>query len=246
MKIFTKILNKFLKIYNLKIISQNNFKNDPDYIALIKSIIGNQNLTIFDIGAHRGESVESFNNYFNNPKIFSFEPFKESFEILSVNASKFTNTKIFNFGLSNFNGKETFNSYVDPKNPNISAVNSILELNNGNFIPTYSYNQKVECKFMELDSFVEQNDISHIDLLKIDAQGTEFRVIEGANKSLKNNKIKCVLIEIMIADYYKEQKSFDFYLNLFKDYEYELKGFFNLISNKDKSLLYLDAVFSKS
>lgn len=239
------ILNKFFKLFDLKIISQNNFKNDPDYIVLIKSIIGNQNLTIFDIGAHRGESVENFNNYFDNPRIFSFEPFKESFEVLLLKLSKLSNTKIYNLGFSNFNGKGTLYNYVDPKNPNLSSTNSILQLNQGDFIPNYSDKQKVECEFMKLDTFVEKNNIRYIDLLKIDVQGAEYKVVEGANNSLKNNKIKCVLIEIMIADYYKEQKKFDFYISLFKDYGYELKGFFNLISNKDKSLLYLDAVFSK-
>ena len=245
MNFLLKISNKLLKLFDLRIINENNFKNHPDYIVLIKSIIENQNPTIFDIGAHHGESIESFNKYFNNPRIYSFEPFDESFEILSLKKSKISNTKIFNLGLSNFNGKGTFYSYVDPKNPNISAANSILQLNDGKFIPSYSENQKVECEFMKLDSFVEENNISYIDLLKIDVQGAEFKVIEGAYNSLKDKKIGCVLIEIAIADFYKGQKSFDFYINLFKNYEYELKGFYNLISDKDKSILYLDAVFSK-
>lgn len=246
MNFLLKISNKLLKLFDLRIINENNLKNHPDYIVLIKSIIEKQNPTIFDIGAHHGESIESFNKYFNNPRIYSFEPFEESFEILSLKKSKISNTKIFNLGLSNFNGKGTFYSYVDPKNPNISAANSILQLNDGKFVPSYSENQKVECEFMKLDSFVEENNISYIDLLKIDVQGAEFKVIEGANNSLKDKKIGCVLIEIAIADYYKGQKSFDFYINLFKNYEYELKGFYNLISDKDRSILYLDAVFSKS
>jgi len=246
MNFLLKISNKLLKLFDLRIINENNLKNHPDYIVLIKSIIEKQNPTIFDIGAHHGESIESFNKYFNNPRIYSFEPFDESFEILSLKKSKISNTKIFNLGLSNFNGKGTFYSYVDPKNPNISATNSILQLNDGKFIPSYSENQIVECEFMKLDSFVEENNISYIDLLKIDVQGAEFKVIEGANNFLKDKKIGCVLIEIAIADFYKGQKSFDFYINLFKNYEYELKGFYNLISDKDRSILYLDAVFSKS
>lgn len=246
MNFLLKISNKLLKLFDLRIINENNLKNHPDYIVLIKSIIEKQNPTIFDIGAHHGESIESFNKYFNNPRIYSFEPFDESFEILSLKKSKISNTKIFNLGLSNFNGKGTFYSYVDPKNPNISATNSILQLNDRKFIPSYSENQIVECEFMKLDSFVEENNISYIDLLKIDVQGAEFKVIEGANNFLKDKKIGCVLIEIAIADFYKGQKSFDFYINLFKNYEYELKGFYNLISDKDRSILYLDAVFSKS
>ena len=62
-KFLLKIFNKFLKLFDLKIINENNFKNHPDYIVLIKSLIENQNPTIFDVGAHHGESVENFNKY---------------------------------------------------------------------------------------------------------------------------------------------------------------------------------------
>ena len=61
-KFLLKIFNKFLKLFDLKIINENNFKNHPDYIVLIKSLIENQNPTIFDVGAHHGESVENFNS----------------------------------------------------------------------------------------------------------------------------------------------------------------------------------------
>ena len=47
-----------------------------------------------------------------------------------------------------------------------------------------------------LDSFVKKNKIKSIDLLKVDIEGSEHLMLQGARKTLKKNKIKSILIEI--------------------------------------------------
>lgn len=250
MKFLRKAFNNILEIFGLKIIQLKRHKNlnkineNPNDIILIKSIIGEKDLVIFDVGAHKGETLENFNKYFNNSIIYSFEPFENSFNILSKKALEIVNSKVYNFGFSNFNGTEILNSYMDSDNPNISAINSTLKIQKGDFIPNYSISQEVECNFMKLDTFFNDNDIDSIDLLKIDVQGSEYNVIEGAKNLFMSKKIKCICIEIAIAEYYENQKDFDFYISTFKSYGYKLKGLCNLITDKNKNTLYLDAVFS--
>ena len=250
MKFLRKTFNNILEIFGLKIIQLKRHKNlinlneNPDDITLIKSIIGEKNLTIFDIGAHKGETLENFTRYFNKSRIYSFEPFEDSFKILSKKALEIPNSKVFNFGISNFNGTKILNSYIDSDNPNISAINSTLKIQKGNFIPTYSMSQEVECDFMKLDTFINENDIDSIDLLKIDVQGSEYSVIEGAEDLFMSKKIKCIFIEIAIAEYYENQKDFNYYISTFKSYDYKLIGLCNLITDKNKNTLYLDAIFS--
>ena len=66
MKFLRKTFNNILKIFGLKIIQLKRHKNlinlneNPDDITLIKSIIGEKDLTIFDIGAHKGENFRKF------------------------------------------------------------------------------------------------------------------------------------------------------------------------------------------
>ena len=52
----------------------------------------------FDIGAHRGESINLYLNKFKINEIYSFEPLKSNFDILKKNENffkkKFKNTKI--------------------------------------------------------------------------------------------------------------------------------------------------------
>ena len=49
---------------------------------------------LFDIGAHKGESIQIFLKNFNVNEIYSFEPIPETFEILRTNIKKLKNKKI--------------------------------------------------------------------------------------------------------------------------------------------------------
>ena len=52
------------------------------------------------------------------------------------------------------------------------------------------------CIGMKLDSFIEEKYFPIPDFIKIDVDGLEHKVIEGAITTLKNQKLKSVLIEI--------------------------------------------------
>ena len=68
----------------------------------------------------------------------------------------------------------------------------------------------------------KQNKIKSIDLLKVDIEGSEHLMLQGARKTLKKNKIKAILIEI--ADkkniYKKKERKV---LNLLKKQFYLIK-----------------------
>ena len=49
---------------------------------------------------------------------------------------------------------------------------------------------------LTLDTFVKKKRIKSIDLLKVDIDGSEYEFLQGAKVTLKENKIKVILIEI--------------------------------------------------
>ena len=63
------------------------------------------------------------------------------------------------------------------------------------FLSTEGF-KKYTVPIITLDSFVKQNKIKSIDLLKVDIEGSEHLMLQGARKTLKKNKIKSILIEI--------------------------------------------------
>ena len=66
---------------------------------------------------------------------------------------------------------------------------------------------------MTLDNFVKKKKINSIDILKIDIEGSEYELLKGAKNTLKKNKIKIILVEIIgKKDSYdkKKKKIFNF------------------------------------
>ena len=50
---------------------------------------------------------------------------------------------------------------------------------------------------MTVDNFVKKKKINSIDILKIDIEGSEYELLKGAKNTLKRNKIKIILVEII-------------------------------------------------
>ena len=60
--------------------------------------------------------------------------------------------------------------------------------------------EKVDIKVMTLDNYCIVNKINKIDILKIDTQGYESKVLDGAKQSLKKNMISALEIEIIFIE----------------------------------------------
>ena len=56
---------------------------------------------------------------------------------------------------------------------------------------------------MKLDIFVRNNKIKKIDLLKLDTEGHELKILMGSKNLLKKNLVKYLLIEINNSKMYK-------------------------------------------
>ena len=58
------------------------------------------------MGAHHGESAKKYGLLFKNSEIYSFEPYKKSFDI--INNLNLNNLKLFNIGFSDKKTVENF------------------------------------------------------------------------------------------------------------------------------------------
>ena len=55
---------------------------------------------------------------------------------------------------------------------------------------------KYKVQTTKLYNFLKKNKIKLIDILKVDVDGSEYKFLQGAKNTLKNNKVKTILIEI--------------------------------------------------
>lgn len=149
---------------------------------------------IFDVGSNIGATVLNFAHYNPDAKIYAFEPhpltYKRAEENIKLN--KFKNIKLINSGIGN--KLENLKLYeVNNKN---SGKNRILFEND--FFPF------IEVSIDTIDNFIRNNNITALDILKIDVEGFEYFVIEGGYESILKYK---PLIIIEINDNYLKEKN---------------------------------------
>jgi FkbM family methyltransferase len=220
----------------------------PKHINSFQIILDEKkDLTFFDVGAHRGETINEYKYYFPNVNLYSFEPFIESFNDLEKVSKLYSKSQVFNIGLSNFNGMGKFYNHIQKDDRYFSLINSTSKML-PNSMKKFGYKDpdeivQVECKFSTLDYFLDNEKIEFIDLLKIDVQGGEYKVLEGAENTISSGKIKIIFLEILISPIYEDQKNLSYYLSYFEKKNYELFGLYNLSYQNDSSLLQFDAMF---
>jgi FkbM family methyltransferase len=142
---------------------------EEKYITVIAKWLQSRklkNYLFIDIGANLGNHSIFFSKYFKN--IIAFEPHKKLYNLLKFNTVNIPNIRIFNFGLSNKNKKSLL--YTDESNFGGSTQ-----------IP-FKKGKKSLVLFRKLDSL---NLKKRADLIKIDVEGHEKNVLEGASNYLK-------------------------------------------------------------
>ena len=172
------------------------FTKEPETIKWIDNFSVKSNSTFWDIGANIGlYSIYAAAKH-KNLNVISFEPALSNLRVLSRNISinNFSNKiKIFQVALSN--KKNTFQEFNESIFQEGGSLNTFGEKFgfDGNLINkknTYSI-------YGTTLNYLVENEILEIpDYIKIDVDGIEHLILSGANKFLKNEKIKGICVEI--------------------------------------------------
>lgn len=75
-----------------------------------------------------------------------------------------------------------------------------------------------DVKIITIDSFCLENQITQIDLLKIDTEGNEFSILEGSKKMLSEHRIKTIHFEFGDRNVYSHVFMRDFF-DILSDYD---------------------------
>jgi hypothetical protein len=85
-------------------------------------------------------------------------------------------------------------------------------------------------------------DISHIDLLKIDTQGFDLEVLQGARASINAGRIGAVMVELNYVRIYEGQAKAEFVCGYLEDHGYALVDFYEKY-RQDQALAWCTAFF---
>ncbi len=155
---------------NLKIYKNNRYKQERTTYDL------DNNSTVFDIGGYEGDwSDEIICKY--NSNIFIFEPIPNYYINIKNRFKDNSKVKIFNFGLSNKQGKEKFSLNENASSAHKKSKNSI------------------EVELKKISSFIKNNNIKKIDLMKMNIEGAEYDLIQDLIDNNLINKIDNIQIQ---------------------------------------------------
>ena len=143
-------------------------------------------MVIVDIGAHLGlMSVISAQLVGKSGKVYSFEPTPKTFEVLKKVITMNHAEQII----------QPVNKAVAKENKTVDFFLSADEGSNSNSLVSKNHRSRIPVKInvTSLDLFVDKHKINNIDVIKIDAEGSEYDVLLGANKSITQFKPKIIL-----------------------------------------------------
>ncbi len=185
---------------------------DPVQIRLISSILNKlENPCFLDIGANIGfYSTCVAHSLKNKGAVYSFEPHPGNFNRLIENIfnNKLSNVKTFNIGLSSASGSLNL----------VMRGDFLLGSNTGNCSIEISDNMdskstKMPIELHALDAIMVNNDIAHVDVIKLDVEGHEDEVLKGAERTLHHCR---PIIQLEINRKYFDRKGVDFDLSIMR------------------------------
>jgi len=154
-----------------------------------------------DAGAHVGSFVKQLTGCLSSPLIHAFEPAPEPFAKLRTDCGNVPGIKLVAAGLSDQVGELEFNIFDN------QTLNSFLPLAAGADRTFGGVNRvaQVKAPVLRLDDYAAKAGLAEISLLKIDTQGYELRILQGAEGLLAGGQVRAVLLELNFVPLYEGQ-----------------------------------------
>ena len=161
-----------------------------DFLMQLLKDIGYKPNMIFDIGANKGGWTASALEYFPNANYVLFEPQANLANEIKDRFAEKPNVQCFAVGVGNLKATLHFTLHERDDSCNFLMTKEEAQAN--------GY-QQIVVPVIALDEFILEQNVPNPDILKIDAEGIDLQVIEGAKETIKNYT-EVVLVEVAIMN----------------------------------------------
>lgn len=139
---------------------------------------------VFDVGANRGQTAKEIHRWLPGVDLHCFEPSPETFQRLRANVK---DASLHPYGL----GAQVGTHRMNPTGNDLTAriqdeSESHVDIDHGSLI---------DVELSTVDAEMKNHGFERIDVLKIDVEGHEMSVLEGADQTLSDGRVDVILVE---------------------------------------------------
>ena len=217
------VVNRFLNWNGLKMhLNLRHYNDHQTYWFADKDTFLNNILrfvqphdVVLDIGVNIGFYLLNFAKKANQGIVYGFEPNPTVFEFAkkNCNLNQFKHVKLSNIGL----GHLASSFQMTQINDNVGMKKIVPQSSSGSFT----------VQVQRLDDFVNQDNITKVDVMKIDVEGFEMNVLLGAEEVIEKHK-PFLFIEIDEANLNENKASFQIMSTWLVNKGYVIKNAFSL------------------
>lgn len=175
--------------------------------------------TVFDVGANRGQSYAAFRRDYPDAFIYCFEPVAETFAVLSRITGEDGKAKAELLAFGDDVGQKQIRLFEKA-----SDLNSLRDDLMNNMRGAREEIVRIDT----IDNYCARSSITTIDLLKIDTEGYEIKVLSGATKSLETASIVFLLCEVGFVSSNTRNTIFSEVAELLSEYHYRFVGLYDV------------------
>jgi FkbM family methyltransferase len=178
-----------------------------------------RDVTIFDVGANIGQTIQRLRETFSRPTIHAFEPGSDAFGALWENCSRLADVRINNIALGSRSGTREFieNTWLD--------LSSFLEPGEECW---GKIKQRTRVEITTIDDYCSRHCVDRIDILKSDTQGFDLEVLKGAVRLFAQNRIHLVYLEINFGKLYRNATRLGEIYDFLTGRDFDLVSFYKI------------------
>jgi FkbM family methyltransferase len=232
------LVNRALAPIDLRVVRRTAIGND--FHANVERLLGRRPEVVFDVGANVGQTLASVRRAWPRARVVCFEPSSKPFAELRRAVDADPLAEAYPIALSDVEGDLEFHEFPE------STANSLLAPVIDESSPEWlRLGTKSHVHATTLDRWCADKSVHRIDLLKIDTQGADGRVLAGAEGLLRARKIRLVYFEVIFTSYYVAQHSFSACQALLEGHGYRFVDFYEKVRDAaGATMAYCNALFS--
>ena len=165
---------------------------------------------VLDVGGNIGQSVRRFRALFPQAQIHSFEPAPETFAKLTENVGMLPNVYLNNCALGIRPDKVPFTHGLKTGNQALSDSEATPD--------------RVQVQVQTGDAYCAANDVTNIDLLKVDTEGYDLDVLAGFTRQLSDQNVTALMVECTTNLDNRFHVHLERFIHFLHPYNYRLAG----------------------